>query len=94
VIGQTRGRRDQSRNCDGCCCDCELTQGRLSFVEVWIPAEETEVRAALFPPVVDNFSIQTKRENAPLNMLGFDEIARGKTWQFRPALSRKSVPAA
>jgi hypothetical protein len=38
------------------------------------------VRVALFPPVVDDLSIQTEREDAPLNMLGFDEIARGKTW--------------
>jgi hypothetical protein len=79
VIGQTRGRRDQSRNCDGCCCDCELTHGRLSFIEVCIHAEETEVRVALFPPVTDKFSIQTECQNVPLNMLGFDEIARGKT---------------
>jgi hypothetical protein len=29
------------------------------------------VRADLFPPVADKFSIQTECQNAPLNILGF-----------------------
>jgi hypothetical protein len=34
------------------------------------------VRAGLFPPVADKFSIQTECQNAPLNISGFDEVIR------------------